>query len=213
MSAILLKQKYAEEKYDSDPPLQRVVRKGELVLEIPPKDRITRTDGSPSHNYCLYSNNAVTLYDDGIGMAPLEGAELDYLLAITEPPKRIIQYLEPRKMKWIMELKHGDIVSFRLPQGSNAVLMPKGRVRHYGRIPGHEGVMFGIEILVRAYCYCLCGSVTVELGSILLTLYYYYNRIVTVRARVTVMVALTSSVDTTMLSMYQWTRLSNWIKQ
>ena len=149
MSGILLNQRSAEEKYDSDPPLQRVVPRGELVLEIPPKDRITRNDGSPSHNYCLYNNNAVTLYDDGIGVAPLERAELDYLLAITDPQKRIVQYLEPGKLKWIMELKHGVVVSFRLPQGSNTVLMPKGRVKYYGAIPGHEGVMFGIEILVR----------------------------------------------------------------
>ena len=147
--SLLLKQKSAEEKYDSDPPLQTVVPRGELVLEIPPKDRITRTDGSPSHNYCLYSNNAVTLYDDGTGVAPLYGAELDYLLAITDPQKRIVQYLESGKLKWIMDLKHGVVVSFQLPQGSNAVLMPKGRVRYYGLIPGHKGVMFGIEITVR----------------------------------------------------------------
>ena len=149
MSAILFKQISAEERYDDDPPLQRVVRRGELALEIPPKDRITRTDGSRNHNYCLYSNDAVTLYDDGTGVAPLEGAELNYLLAITNPQKRIVQYLEPGKLKWIMDLKHGDTVSFRLTQGSNADLMPKGKVRYYGFIPGYEGVMFGIEILVR----------------------------------------------------------------
>ena len=146
MSGILLKQRSAEE---TDPPLQRVVPRGELMLEIPPKDRITRKDGSPSHIYCLYNNNAVTLYDDGTGVDPLHGAELDYLVAVTDPQKRILQYLEPGKLKWIMDLKHGVIVSFRLPQGSNAVLMPKGRVRYYGAIPGREGVMFGLEILVR----------------------------------------------------------------
>ena len=147
-SAILLKQKSAEEKYDNDPPYT-VVPRGELLLEIPLEDRVTRTDGSRSHNYCLYSNDAVTLYDDGTGVAPLEGAELNYLLAITNPQKRIVQYLEPGKLKWIMDLKHGDTVSFRLTQGSNADLMPKGKVRYYGFIPGYEGVMFGIEILVR----------------------------------------------------------------
>ena len=145
MSGILLKQRSAEERYDTDPPLQRVVPRGELVLEIPPDG----TDGSPSHIYCLYSNNAIILYDDGTSVAPLEGAELDYLLAITDPQKRIAQYLESGKLKWIMNLKHGDTVSFRLPQGSNAVLMPRGRLRYYGRIPRHEGVMFGLEILVR----------------------------------------------------------------
>ena len=147
---ILLKQRFAEEKYDSDLPFPTVVPRGELVLEIPPKDRIARKDGSPSHNYCRYSNSAVTLYDNGTGTALLHGAEIDYLAAITDPQKRILQYLEPVKLKWIMGLRHGDTVSFRLPaQGSNAVVMPKGRVRYYGRIPGHEGVMFGIEILVR----------------------------------------------------------------
>ncbi len=148
MSAILLKRTSAEEKYDSDPPLQRFVSRGELVLEIPFKERIARTDGSPSHNYCLYSNNLVTLYDDGTCVCPLHGPELDYLLAITDPQKRIVQYLESGKLKWIMDLRHGDTVTFRLPQGSYSVLMPKGRVRYYGRIPGHEGVMFGIEITV-----------------------------------------------------------------
>ena len=147
-SAILLKQKSAEEKYDNDPPYT-VVPRGELLLEIPLEDRVTRADGSPSHNYCLYSNNDVTLYDDGTGVAPLYGAELDYLLAITDPQKRIVQYLEPGKLKWIMNLKHGDTVSFQLPQGSNAVVMRKGRVRYYGLFPGHEGMMFGLEILVR----------------------------------------------------------------
>ena len=153
MSAILLKQRYsqryAEEKYESNPLFRTVVPRGELVLEIPPIDLITRTDGSPSHNYCLYSNNDVTLYDDGTSVSPLHGAELEYLAAIINPQKRIVQYLEPGKLKWIMNLRHRDIVTFRLPaQGSNAVLMPKGRVRYYGRITGHEGVMFGLEILV-----------------------------------------------------------------
>ena len=147
-SSILLKSRSAEETYDSDTPFQKDVPRGELVLEIPLKERITRTDGSPSHNYCLYSNNAITLYDDGTCTAPLHGAELEYLAAITDPRKRIIQYLESGKLKWVMDIQHGDIVSFRLP-GSDAVQMPKGRVRYYGRIPGHEGVMFGLEILVR----------------------------------------------------------------
>ncbi len=148
MSAILLKQtRSAKEKYGNDPVLQTVVPRGELVLELPFKERITRTDG---HNYCLYSNNAITLYDDGTGASPLHGAELDYLVAIADPQKRISQYLEPGKLKWIMDLRYGDTVTFRLPQGSNAVLMPvRGRVRYYGRFPGHEGVLFGLEIIVR----------------------------------------------------------------
>ncbi len=45
------------------------VPRGELVLELPAKDRIPRKDGSPSHNYCLLNDPATTLYaDDGTGV-------------------------------------------------------------------------------------------------------------------------------------------------
>ena len=145
---ILLEQRSAEGKYDGDLSYQWFVHSGELLLQIPLQDRVPREDGSPSHNYSLYKDPAVTLYDDGTGVSPLEGAELDYLAAITRPQTRIAQYLEQGKLKWIMALKNGDNVVFRLKQGSNAVFMPRGRIRYCGRVAGYDGVMFGVEILV-----------------------------------------------------------------
>ncbi len=149
---ILLKQRAGEEhdtQDDSNIPFQTYVPRGELVSEIPAKDRIPRKGGSPSHNYCLHDCPDITLYDDGTGVCPLQGAELDYLKAVHNPTTRIVQYLEPDKMKWIINLKNNDIVFFRLKLTKSAPpVAVKGKIRFYGHIKGHTGVIFGIEILV-----------------------------------------------------------------
>ncbi len=150
---ILLKQRTALESTSQDGnniPFQTYVHRGELVLEIPVKDRIPGKDGSQIHNFCLHNDPTITLYDDGTGTCPLQGAELDYLKAIQNPTTRIVQYLEPGKMKWIVDLKLNDIVFFKFNLTKKAPLLTvKGKVRYYGLIEGHCGVMFGIEILVR----------------------------------------------------------------
>ena len=128
------------------------VERGGLVLEIPAKDRIPRKCGSPSHNYRVHEYPAITLYDDGTGACPLQGAELVYLKAIQNPNTRIVQYLDDDKMKWIVNLKNRDIVLFRLERLTESVppvRTIKGKIRYYGLVPGCVGVMFGIEILVR----------------------------------------------------------------
>ena len=151
---ILLKQRTGEENENQDGtniPYQTYVQRGELVSEIPAKDRIPRKDGSPSHNYCLHNDPAISLYDDGTGVCPLRGVELEYLKAIHNPTTRIVQYSDADKMKWIVNLKHNDIVFFGLkPLTESAPTMAvKGKIRYYGLVPGCVGVMFGIEILVR----------------------------------------------------------------
>ncbi len=151
---ILIKQKAAEENYTqtqegNNIPFRTYVLRGELVSQIPAKDRIPRKDGSPSHNYCLHHDPAISLYDDGTGVCPLQGAEMDYLEAVHNSTTRIVQYLESGKMKWIMNLKNNDIVFFRLKLTKSAPpVAVKGKIRFYGHIKGHTGVMFGIEILV-----------------------------------------------------------------
>ena len=151
---ILLKQRTAEEndtQDGNDIPFQTIAQKGELVAEILTKDQIPRKYGTPSHNYCLYNDPAISLYDDGTGVCPLQGAELDYLKAIQNPTTRIVQYLDADKMKWIIDLKTNDIVFIRLKIAKSAPpLVVKGRVRYYGLVKGCIGVMFGVEIMV---CY------------------------------------------------------------
>ena len=109
---ILLTQRTAEG--NDGIPFQTIVQKGELLLEIPAKDQIPRKDGTPSHSHCLYNDPTITLYDNGTGVCPLQGAELDYLIAIKYPTTRILQYLDTEKMKWIMDLRTNDIVFIRL---------------------------------------------------------------------------------------------------
>ena len=159
---ILLKHRTGEENDTQDGsnvPFQILVPRGELVLEIPAKDRIPRKDGSPSHNYCLHHDPATTLYDDGTGVCPLQGAELDYLQAIHNPTTRIVQYLESGKMKWIMNLKNNDIVFFRLKLTKSAPpVAVKGKIRYYGHVQGCVGVMFGLEILVSCNYNFINGS-------------------------------------------------------
>ena len=153
---ILVKQRTAEEidPQNTDLPFQTYVQRGELTLQIPAKDQIPRKDGTPSHNYCLYGDLIVTLYDDGTGVCPLYGAELDYLKAVQKPTTRILQYFDTEKMKWIMDLKSNEIVFFKLHIANKAPsLTIKGKVRHYGLLEGHCGVMFGLEIIVRINCY------------------------------------------------------------
>ena len=151
---ILIKQRTGEEIVDGDNPaipFQTYVQKGELVVEIPLKDRLPRKDGSPSHNFSLYRDHTVTLYDDGTGTSQLYGPEADYLEAIHSPTTRLVQYLEPGKMEWITELKMDDIVFFRIKLTEiKPSLLIKGMVRYYGLVKGHNGVMFGIQILVSA---------------------------------------------------------------
>ena len=138
----------------TDIPFQTYVQRGELMLEIPAENRIARKDGTPSHNYRLYGDPAITLYDDGTGVCPLQGAEFDYLKAVQKPTTRILQYFDTEKMKWIMDLKLNDIVFFKFQIANKAPsLTVKGKVRHYGLLEGHCGVMFGLEIIVRINCY------------------------------------------------------------
>ena len=175
---ILVKQRIAEENdvQYSNIPFQTVAQKGELLLEIPAKDRIPREDGTPIHNYCLHNDPTsdptarptVSLFDDGTGVRPLQGAEFDYLIAIKNPTTRILQYFDTEKMKWIMDLKMNDDVFIRLKITKSAPpLLVKGRVRYYGLVKGYSGVMFGIEIMVCYYgieieilvCYCTWNEV------------------------------------------------------
>ena len=149
---IVLKERTGEQydtQEDSNIPFQIYVQRGELVSHIPVKDRTPRKDGSPIHNYCVHNDPAISLYDDGTGVCPLQGAELDYLQAIHNPTTRIVQYLDADKMKWIVNLKRNDNVFLRLKLAKSAPpLVVKGKIRYYGLVQGYVGVMFGIEILV-----------------------------------------------------------------
>ena len=148
---ILLKQQIGERKPNKleEKPLQVYIYRGEILLEIPLKEQIPREDGTPAHNYCKYDDPDVTTYNNGTNVSPLYGAELDYLLGIDRPSVRAIEYLQVDKLAWIMDLRHGSNVFFQLDKEKDVpLLIIPGKIRYYGAIPGHDGVWFGIEIIV-----------------------------------------------------------------
>ena len=122
------------------------ISKGELLFVIPPEDQVSSEDGTPTHNFCMYDDPAVSMYDSGINVSlPLKTKELDYLEAVENPSIRAIEYRQKKKLKLIMDLKVGDSVQF----DSGETL--QGRIRYCGPIPRYRGVMFGIEIMVSIY--------------------------------------------------------------
>ena len=155
---ILLKQQTGERKpnQEGEKPLSIYFFRGEILLEIPEKEQIPRKDGTPAHNYCKYDDPDVTTYDIGINASPLHGAELDYLLGIKRPSVRAVEYLQVDKLAWIMDLRLGSNVFFKLNKEKEVSLIIRGRIRYYGAIAGHEGVMFGIEIIVSIIKIIMC---------------------------------------------------------
>ena len=159
---ILLKQLLGERKpnQEGEEPLYSILSRGEILLEIPQKEQILRKDGTPAHNYCKYNNPDITLYNSGTNVSPLHVAELDYLLSIKRPSVRAVEYLQADKMAWIMDLRYGTEVFFKLNKEKSLII--QGKIRYYGAIPGHtyyDGVMFGIEIIVSIITICLCNII------------------------------------------------------
>ena len=147
---LLLRRTLGDQKPDTegDKPLQVYISKGELLIEIPPKEQIPREDGTPAHNYSLYNDPDITMYDGGTNICPLQGAELDYLEGIEDDNVRAQEYLKLDKLSWIMNLRHEDMVYFQLEKRDGTPLMIPGKVRYYGAMQRHSGVTFGIEIMV-----------------------------------------------------------------
>ena len=153
---ILLKQQMGERKpnQEGEKPLQIYFHRGEILLYIPLKEQIPREDGTPAHNHCKYNHPDVTIFNNGSAVSQLHGAELDCLLGIERPSVRAQEYLQVDKLAWIMDLRLGTEVFFKLNKERDVPLIVPGIIRYYGDIPGHDGVMFGIEIKVITMCLC-----------------------------------------------------------
>ena len=147
---ILLCRTLGDQKPDREGeiPLQVYISRGELLVDIPLKEQTPREDGKPAHNYSLYRNPDVTMYDGGTNISPLQGAETDYLEGIKALSARVQEYFKPHKLSWIMNLIQGDMVYFQIEKRDGTPLMILGKVRYYGAMQRHSGVMFGVEIMV-----------------------------------------------------------------
>ena len=147
---ILLRRTLGDQKPDreGEKPFPIYISKGELLVEIPPKEQIPREDGTPAHNYCKYNDPYVTIFNNGSALSRLHGAELDCLLGIEDANVRAQEFFKPDKLSWIMSLRQGDMVYFQFEKRDGTPLMILGKVRYYGAMQRHSGVMFGIEIMV-----------------------------------------------------------------
>ena len=117
-----------------------MIWKGELVMEIPEKER------SSDHNYRLWRDRTITFHADPTGteVAPLNGADLEYLSAVEHTQARQQLYTSGRLAR-AKELKVDDEVFVRLEKSG----MARGALRYLGKLEGKPGIRFGIEILVR----------------------------------------------------------------
>ena len=126
------------------------IKKGELLFEIPLKDRVKQEADKPPHNYALLRDPEVTLYDSGVNVVPLIGPEADYLEGVKDPHDRYLEHRKDDRMRWIMGLRIGEMVYFILERdkSSKVPLITQGRIKWYGVMDGETGVNFGIEITV-----------------------------------------------------------------
>ena len=143
---ILLRQTFGVKNVGKEHDLY--ISKGELLAEIPREEQVEQEEEKP-HNYRLLRDPAITLYDNGTGVSPLIGPEGDYLEGIKDPLTRLVDYQKEGRLQWIMDLRLGDEVFFKMKRDkTQGPLYPRGRVRYYGRVEGERGVIFGIEIIV-----------------------------------------------------------------
>ena len=96
------------------------------------KDQVKQEADKPPHNYALLRDPEVTLYDNnGINVVLLIGLEADYLEGVKDPHDRYLEHRKDDHMRWIMDLRIGDMVYFKLETDkvSQVPLYIRGRTR------------------------------------------------------------------------------------
>ena len=116
------------------------VRKGELVEEL--NEVIPADQFSGEHTYRVYNEPSITFYCDATDVAPLVEAQPNYLMAVSHD-LRIREFFNTPKKEYVMGLKMGDEISFRVSTHSKPV---RGRIRHLGPVEKKKGAYFGVEI-------------------------------------------------------------------
>lgn len=139
-----------KEKRDKQEPWETKIERGELLVEIPDKERASQGNGT-AHNYRLYSNTDLSLYADGMDATPVKERELGYILAVTPPNLRTREFVRSDRMKMATSLIVSEAVMFKMKVGAESGPddMVRGVIRYIGEVPKRgEGIYFGIEITV-----------------------------------------------------------------
>ena len=127
---------------ENDSKTEVAVSKGKLMVRIPESERAPGLGGDPSHNYFIYENPLVTIYDDGTLVQPLEGNKVGLLIAIQDhKASRLTEYLIKGKTQLALDQRLGKTVPVKLSSGS----VEDGVVMYTGPVPGKRGIMFGVK--------------------------------------------------------------------
>ena len=119
------------------------VLKGSLLVELTESEaRRTQQFYSIPLNYKKYSNDLVKLYCEPEYVRQLNDKQFTLLLAVEYPFDR---YKALEILSWIEKLKVGDGVFVTITANRQPV---RGIVQYIGSLPGEEGTMFGVELLV-----------------------------------------------------------------
>ena len=127
---------------------------GELLDPIPPRERVPRKDGTPTHNARSRSDPTVTLYsgdpEDDKYVHPLDLKETQILEAIENRVERFFVFArEENKLKWGSSLNKGDQVYVKIPSpDASSFVWSVALVKYAGVVETLPGWNFGVEIKV-----------------------------------------------------------------
>ena len=131
-------------------PVQMLI--GELLDSIPSRERVSRKDGTPAHNFRSRSDPTVTLYggEDDEYVCPLNHKETQILEAIENRVERFLVFTrEENKLEWGSSLSKGDQVYVKVPSpDTGSFIWSAALVKYAGVVEVLPGWNFGVEIKV-----------------------------------------------------------------
>ena len=122
------------------------VLKGTLLVKLSQEEikgaKQYLASGLLPFNFKCLEDPSIKIYCSSNDVHPLSEQQKDYLYGIGSASDR---YGALGKLEWTQKLTKGSIIYVSIPAFSTAA---KGKVHYIGRLPGENGIKFGIELLV-----------------------------------------------------------------
>ena len=123
------------------------VLRGSLLVELTEGEARESQQHFPTPlNYKKYSNDLVKLYCEPEYVRQLNETQFNLLLAVKYP---LNCYKALDILHWVEKLKVGDNINVSISASPQDV---SGIIRYIGPLPGKEGTIFGVELLVSQHC-------------------------------------------------------------
>ena len=124
---------------------KRVV-KGSLLVKLSQEEikgaKQQLASGLLPFNFRCLEDPKIKLYCSSNKVYPLNELQKDYLFGIGSASDR---YAALGKLEWTQKLTEGSTCYVSIPAFTTAA---KGKVHYIGRLPGENGIKFGVELLV-----------------------------------------------------------------